>query len=163
MAADPPTGVFAARSDFLDRWIQVGVVSGNVINVAFPTSRPTEAEVEAKAGHPVLERLLAYLDEGTRDDFADVEIALTGPTAYRPVYDAVRTIPYGSETTTVELASTIAQLAPEDDPEHVVTNALRANPVPVLVPDHRVTDGPGGLDPDIRDRLRTREGLATTD
>jgi methylated-DNA-[protein]-cysteine S-methyltransferase len=40
-----------------------------------------------------------------------------------------------------------------------VRTALDANPVPVVVPDHRIRDGPSSAPPRVEQRLRSLEGL----
>jgi methylated-DNA-[protein]-cysteine S-methyltransferase len=40
-----------------------------------------------------------------------------------------------------------------------VREALAANPVPLLIPDHRVRDGPSGAPPPVEQKLRAVEGL----
>lgn len=151
-----PTGVFVARSTYLDRWVQIGVASGKVINVAFPVDRP---EPVVDENHPVLDRVLAYLDDGERDTFEDVDIGLTVPTEYRRIYDTVRTIPYGTEWSSEHVAEQTAILEPGEESLQTVREALGANPVPVIVPDHRVTGLPGSLASQLRGALRDREGL----
>ena len=47
----------------------------------------------------------------------------------------------------------------EADDLETVTAALRANPVPILVPDHRVDGGPYATPASVRDALRRAEGL----
>jgi methylated-DNA-[protein]-cysteine S-methyltransferase len=41
----------------------------------------------------------------------------------------------------------------------VVREALAENPVPVIVPDHRVRDGPSALPPAVEQKLRSLEDL----
>jgi methylated-DNA-[protein]-cysteine S-methyltransferase len=48
----------------------------------------------------------------------------------------------------------------EDDADHEVVRATLAdNPVPLLLPDHRVRDGFSAVPPKIEQRLRSLEGL----
>lgn len=151
---DPTAGVFASRSSYLDRWVQLGVAGGKVINVAVPTAHDGEADE-----HPVLDRLLAYLDDGSREGLEDVEIGLTVPTIHRHVFETVREIPHGTAWTAGEVVDRTAVLTPEDDGETVVREALGGNPVPVLVPGHRVDGMHGAVPRDVRDALRRREGI----
>jgi methylated-DNA-[protein]-cysteine S-methyltransferase len=46
-----------------------------------------------------------------------------------------------------------------DDDLRTVREALAENPAPLLIPDHRVSDGPGATPPDIVGKLRSIEGL----
>lgn len=51
-------------------------------------------------------------------------------------------------------------LDPDDeDAADRVRRVLAANPAPLLVPDHRVRDGPSAIDPEVEQRLRNLEGL----
>lgn len=150
MSAD--AGVFARESDRLGRAVQIGVASGSVISVSFPESAPADAD----ADHPLLDRVFAYLD-GAEDHFDDVPVALTVPTDHRSVLDAVRKLPHGE---TVELRRVIrmAGMDPEDDDDaSTARTALRENPVPLFVPDHRVDDASGATPDAVARRLRQVE------
>lgn len=145
-------GIFARESDRLGRAVQVGVAGGRVVSVAFPTHVPADAGGD----HPLLDRLFAVLD-GDTAALDDVEVALTVPTAHRRVLKAVRAIPPG-ETVSVERLARLAGLDADDaDDRATVEAALRENPVPILIPDHRV-EGPGATPPAIAETLRSIEG-----
>lgn len=145
-------GIYARESDALGRPVQIAVASSQVIDVSFPEAIPADAE----PNHPILDRLFDYLD-GAEDDFADVEIAITVPTDQRAVLDAVCQIPYGETGNTVQVAH-MANLNPDDeDDAGTVRRALRANPVPIFVPDHRVDDAPGATPSDVAATLRRVE------
>jgi len=49
--------------------------------------------------------------------------------------------------------------ADDQDDQQQVREALAANPVPLLIPDHRVRDGPSGAPPAVEQKLRVVEGL----
>lgn len=148
-------GIYAADAPYLERYVQIGVAGENVISVSFPNAPPEDAE----ADHPVLDRILAYL-EGVKDDFADVTIGLTVPTDHRSVLEAVRDIPYGEQLTVDQLVAKSPGLDPNDETSaDAVRNALADNPLPLVVPDHRVRDGPSGAPPDVEQKLRSLEGL----
>lgn len=145
-------GIYARESDVLGRPVQIAVASGQVIDVSFPEKIPGDAE----PAHPILDRLFDYLD-GAEDDFAAVEVAITVPTDQRAVLKAVCQIPYGETGNTVQVAH-MANLSPDDeDDAQTVRTALRANPVPILVPDHRVDDAPGATPSDVASTLRSVE------
>lgn len=154
-AGDASKGVYAVESDYLDCAVQVGIASGRVISVSFP---PTP-DADARRGHPLLDRVEGYL-EGVRDDFADVEVALTVPTDHRAVLEALRDVPHGEQVSVDQLVRTVAVLdsADESAPE-TARRALANNPVPLVIPDHRVRDGPSGAPPAVEQRLREIEGL----
>ena len=152
---DEEAGIYARESSYLDRYVQVGIASGRVISVSFPAEPAANAEPD----HALLDRIFAYL-EGKNDSFRDVEVALTVPTDRRGVLEAVREIPYGEQVSVERLARLTPDLDPEDEEDLVlVRTALDENPVPLLVPDHRVRDGPSAAPPDIEQKLRSLEGL----
>ena len=71
---------------------------------------------------------------------------------------AVCQIPYGEVGNTRHVAH-MANLDPDDeDDAQTVRTALRANPVPIFVPDHRVEDAPGATPSDVATTLRRIEG-----
>jgi len=145
-------GIYARESAVLDRVVQVAIASGQVIDVSFPEEIPHDAEAE----HPLLDRVFEYLD-GAEDEFADVETAITVPTDQRAVLEAVQQIPYGQTGTTRQVAH-MANLDPDDeDDAQTLRTALRANPVPILVPDHRVEDVPGATPDEVAVTLRNVE------
>jgi methylated-DNA-[protein]-cysteine S-methyltransferase len=103
----------------------------------------------------LLNRLAAYF-AGEEDHFDDVQVALTVPTAHRSVLEAVRNVPYG-ETVSLQRLARLAGLDDEDDDDlSTVETALRENPVPLFVPDHRI-EGPGATPPEVVRRLREVE------
>lgn len=152
---DEVAGIYARESTFLDRYVQLGVAQDRVISVSFPTV-PDEGAV---ADHELLDRIEAFL-EGTEDDFADVQVALTVPTDRREVLDVVRSIPYGEEMTVEQVARATAGLDPaEESDQTLVREALDENPAPLLIPDHRVRDAPSAAPPAVEQKLRAVEGL----
>ena len=145
-------GIYARQADGLDdAVVQVGVAGGRVISVSFPDAVPDDAEAE----HPFLDRVFAYLD-GAEDHFDDVPVALTVPTDQRTVLDAVRNVPYG-ETVSVARVARMAGLDDDDEADlRTVETALRENPVPIFVPDHRI-EGAGATPDGVVRRLRAIE------
>lgn len=148
-------GIYAAESSYLGCYLQVGVASQKVISVSFPESPDPDAEEK----HEILDRIFRYL-EGVTEDFSDVDIGLTVPTEHRTVLETTRSVPYGKQVTVEELARMIPTLDASDEADlTTVRTALAENPVPLIVPDHRVRDGPSGAPPDIEQKLRHLEGL----
>jgi len=156
MDSEPDAGVYARESGYLDRYVQVGVASGRVLSVEFPTT----PEADAGEALPLLDRIEAYL-EGDRVDFAEEDVAMTMPTDQRDVLETVREVPYGDQVSVSELASMTPGLAGEDDADahQLVRTALAENPAPLVIPDHRVRDGPSAAPPAVEQRLRSLEGL----
>jgi len=80
---DETAGIYARKSAYLDRYVQMGVASGRVVSVSFPEVPDEEAD---ENDHALLDRIDAYL-EGNADDFADVEVGITAPTDQRAVLE----------------------------------------------------------------------------
>ena len=148
-------GIYARESAYLGCYVQLGCAQGRVISISFPPSEP----VDALADSDLLDRIEAYL-EGAEDDFADVQVALTVPTDQRAVLETVRGIPYGTQVGVEKVARMTADLDPEDEADlALVREALADNPAPVVIPDHRVRDGPSAAPAAVEQKLRAVEGL----
>ncbi len=148
-------GIFARESTVLDRSVQIGVAGGKVISLSFPS----EPDLEAENDHEVLDRIMTYL-EGDVEDFTDVDVGLTVPTTYRAILERTRSIPYGEEVTVEGLTRMTPDLDPDDEGDRTrVRTALAENPIPLLIPDHRVSDGPSAAPSPVEGTLREIEGL----
>jgi methylated-DNA-[protein]-cysteine S-methyltransferase len=147
-------GIFARESDYLNRYVQFGEAQGRVISVSFPRERPDDASED----HELLDRIEAYL-EGATENFDDVTVALTVPTDQRTVLEAVREVPYGENADCGQLARMAGLDPDESDDVRLVRTALAENPAPLLIPDHRVRDGPSGAPAEVEQRLRSLEQL----
>jgi methylated-DNA-[protein]-cysteine S-methyltransferase len=155
MSTEAEAGIYARESEFLERYVQVGMASGRVISVSFPETPDEEAGEEL----PLLDRVQAYL-EGDEDDFTDVDVAMTMPTDQRRVLEAVGGVPYGEQVSVKKLAGLTPELDAESDEDHqLVRTALAENPAPLVIADHRVRDGPSAAPPAVEQRLRSLEGL----
>ncbi|GAB6878884.1 MGMT family protein [Halorubrum gandharaense] len=148
------SGVFARAYDSLPGAVEVGFAGGRVIAVSFPEGVPDDARDD----HELLDRIGDYL-AGAEEDFTDDPVGLTVPTDRRSVLEAVRQVPYGEEAS----VSQVTRMAGLDDNDaddlDLVTTALRENPVPLLVPDHRVQGGPYATPGPVRATFRQVEGL----
>ncbi len=149
-------GIYARESTYLDRYVQVGVASGRVLRISFPEGPADDADGD----HPVVDQLLAYLDELEAVSFDDVQVALTMPTDQRAVLEQVREIPYGDQVDVETLTRLTPELDPADeDDSTLVRTALDENPAPIVIPDHRVRDGPSAAPPAVEQKLRSLEEL----
>lgn len=149
------TGVFGREFDAIGRPIEVGTASGRVISVSFPETLPDDAN----GVHSLLDRLHEYLT-GTEDDFGDVAVAITVPTDQREVLESVRNVPYGDEADLELVVRMTSGLDHEDEDDlQTARTALRENPLPIIVPDHRVRGVEGATPPDVAERLRDIEGI----
>ena len=98
------------------------------------TDRSPEAELAL--------RELAEYFAGTRRDFT-IPLAPAGTRFRQQVWAALRRIPYGEARTYGEVARTIGK----PGAMRAVGGACHANPIPVVIPCHRVVaaNGPGGF------------------
>lgn len=94
-------------------------------------SRDDEALAEAR------QQILAYL-EGRRHSFS-VNVAPAGSESQREVWAALMRIPYGQTRTYGELARRLGH----DKAVIAISSACGANPLPVLIPCHRVVAAHG--------------------
>ncbi|WP_439025523.1 MGMT family protein [Haloarchaeobius sp. DT45] len=149
-------GIYARHYPFLERYVQLGVASGRVISVSFP-----EEPDDAGDDHPLLDRIQTYFDGLQKVDFGDVQVALTLPTDQRGVLETLReNVPYGEQVDVKQLARMTPGLDAEDEDDLIlVRTALDANPAPLLIPCHRVRDGPSAAPPEVEQRLRSVEEL----
>jgi methylated-DNA-[protein]-cysteine S-methyltransferase len=145
-------GIHAARAESLDCWVQLGIAGGRVISLSFPD----EAE---PSDHELLDRLLDYLGGLTEDEFEDVTVGLTIGGPEREVLETLRDVPYGENVTVAQLARMVAGVADDDAGHATVRDALAGNPVPIFIPDHRVSDGPSAAPPRVEQQLRSLEGI----
>jgi methylated-DNA-[protein]-cysteine S-methyltransferase len=91
--------------------------------------------------HDAIERIAAVLD-GTTDDLRDIEVDYANCSGFaRSVYDLTRGVGPGETTTYGEIATQLG--APHAARE--VGQALGRNPVPIIVPCHRVLGAGGTL------------------
>mgnify|MGYP002761259643 FL=1 len=145
-------GIYAQRFDELDTVIQLGVASGQVIDVSFPDTAPDDATTD----HEVFRLINDYLD-GDRLALTDVEIALTVPTDHRQVLDALQNVSAGNTVTVSRLARLAGMDEDSEEDQAAIRDALQANPVPLLIPDHRVHDAQGATPSDVAATLRDLE------
>ncbi|WP_222920015.1 MGMT family protein [Natrinema sp. SYSU A 869] len=149
-------GIYARESPYLDRYVQLGAASGRVLSVSFPEIPDDNAEDD----HAVLDEIFEYLDGLEEITFDDVQVAMTMPTDQRAVLEGVQTIPYGDQVTVETLARMTSGIDHQDEDDIIlVRTALDENPAPLLIPDHRVRDGPSAAPPDVEQKLRSLEGL----
>ena len=147
------SGVFARRYDELGRAVEMGFAGGRVIAVSFPAEPPADADGD----HELLDRVGGYL-RGERDEFTEVTVGLTVPTAQRDALEALRTVPYAESVSVSRLTRLAGFDSNDPDDLDAVTEALAANPVPVLVPDHRGDGVPYATPSDVRAALRRARG-----
>jgi methylated-DNA-[protein]-cysteine S-methyltransferase len=91
-------------------------------------------------GQPeVAARVLAYA-EGSDDNFADVDLDFTGvPTVNRRIYEHIRELAWGETTTYGAIARWLGDVTMS----RAVGGAMGANPIPLIIPCHRVLAADG--------------------
>jgi methylated-DNA-[protein]-cysteine S-methyltransferase len=124
-----------------------------LVRLAFPEEREDDVldELSAALSPRVLEsasmtesvrrQLDAYFDGRLRGFRAKVDWALTPPGFFRRVLEATARIPFGSVST----YGTVAKVAGSPRAARAAGNALHDNPIPIVVPCHRVVPTVGGI------------------
>ncbi|MDY7082603.1 MAG: methylated-DNA--[protein]-cysteine S-methyltransferase [Halobacteria archaeon] len=123
------TGIEHRYSDYLETHVQVGVAGDKVVSVRFTDSPEGDSN-----GSQVLEDIFAYLD-GEDVDLSGYDVGLTVAGVERRALERTREIPRGTTVTYTELAQSIGV---DDDEFPEVREAIDTNPVPILLPSHRV-------------------------
>ena len=85
-------------------------------------------------------RQLNYYFSGDRREF-ELDLALEGTTFQVEVLDALRSIPYGETCSYSDIAATVGR----PNAVRAVGNANGRNPLPIVIPCHRVIGSDGGL------------------
>lgn len=147
------SGVYHRYSDYLEEHVQVGVASGNVVAVGFTDS--PEGDEADEGDVDVVDAVFEYLSGGAS---VDAPYALTVSGLERRALERTRDVHYGSTVSYDEFARSIGA----EDSTDEVRDALHENPVPIVLPCHRVVadDGVGGYTGprDVKRKLLELEG-----
>lgn len=131
-------------------WMGVAWSTEGLIHVrmGYPSSSKAKEALKAAADAappPTIADLMARLQAfaaGAVDDFRDVPVAPLWNTPFqRDVVTALRTVGYGQTTSYAELA----HRAGRPGAARAVGQVMASNPVPLVVPCHRVLASGGGL------------------
>jgi methylated-DNA-[protein]-cysteine S-methyltransferase len=115
---------------------------GNIDGIFLPnTNLPFKESKES----PVMKKAAKQIDEyltGKRKVF-DVPLSFSGTDFQMSVWDDLRNIPYGKTTSYMDIAKRIGR----PNAYRAVGNACGANPIPLIIPCHRViaSNGLGGF------------------
>ena len=113
-------------------------------HIAFPAGTNTLPKAEkVSREHPLLSLVKVQISEyfnGSRYDF-DLPLSAEGTVFQQAVWDLMRQIPYGRTSTYGELA---AQLG-NSNKARAVGGAANKNPLPIIIPCHRVMGASGSL------------------
>jgi methylated-DNA-[protein]-cysteine S-methyltransferase len=135
-------------------WCGVAWGPRGVVGVALPSTGEGQARGRLARRHPgavqappppgvqeAIDGIVALL-AGEPRDLSGVALDLEGvPPFHRRVYDVARAIPAGSTMTYGEVAAAVG----DPGAAQAVGQALGANPVPIVVPCHRVLAAGGAL------------------
>lgn len=126
----------------------IGWTDAGISRVLLPGDTPEEmrARLEKAGGvedagsqAEVAARILAYA-EGANDNFADVALDLSRvPEVNRRIYEHIRELAWGETTTYGAIARWLGDVALS----RAVGAAMGANPIPLIVPCHRVLAADG--------------------
>lgn len=111
--------------------------------IRLPLGTCPGAERADRADHPILTETRRQLEEyfrGERRDF-DLPLELDGSPFQREVWDALGRIPYGATESYGQLAERVGR----PGAARAVGGANGRNPVPIVVPCHRVIGATGAL------------------
>lgn len=101
-----------------------------------------ETELEIADWYPELRKRLEKYSQGHPDDFHDVEVQFLHETAFqKKVRLQTRSIPYGKKNSYLE----IAEKSGSPRAARAVGNVMRTNPIPLIMPCHRVIASDGSL------------------
>jgi methylated-DNA-[protein]-cysteine S-methyltransferase len=123
----------AVSSPFMG--LTVRVVEGVVVSASFARSPRPQRD-----GFGVYDLLVAYF-EGEVDALDEIETHADGTPFQLKVWEALRTIPAGETATYGEIAAQVG----EPGAARAVGMANAANPIPLIVPCHRVVRAGGKL------------------
>jgi methylated-DNA-[protein]-cysteine S-methyltransferase len=126
--------LYARFSSRLGLFVAVALEEGEIAGVSLRRIRPAGA----RRNHPYLARILHHLATG-EEDLRDLPVRLRVSPFERRVLDEIRRIPSGATLTYGELARRLGC----PSAARAVGNACAHNPVPLVVPCHRVVPSSG--------------------
>lgn len=121
--------------------VEVEMREGLVTRVRLTRSPAPATQALGEAALALRTRIALHLENGAHD-LRDVPVDLRGLGAFhRLALERLRDVPPGQVVTYGELAAQLGQ----PGASRAVGGAMRANPVPFIVPCHRVVQSQGGL------------------
>ncbi|MFQ6013249.1 MAG: methylated-DNA--[protein]-cysteine S-methyltransferase [Thermoplasmata archaeon] len=128
--------LYSRFSQELGLYVQLEVLGDRVRRVRLAPERPKEGETS----HPYLTRILEHIRTG-EGDLSDIPVDFQVGPFDREVLAYLRTLRPGTTITYGEIARHLGR----PRASRAVGNACRRNPVPVIIPCHRVVPVTGGL------------------
>jgi len=143
---------------FFVRWnlfVNVFIENGEVVAITFD-EMPCRTNIKSKIGEMLKKDLETYFN-GEIIDFSAYPVRIDTSEFVTKVLKEVRKIPYGETITYKELAERVRSSP------RAVGQALKRNPVPVIIPCHRVVakNGLGGFSSgiEVKQKLLELEGV----
>ena len=135
--------------------IEIIVKDGALAALNFTRARPTRP----RATEPIVSAIMEY-SRGEHPDLSGVPLDLSSCTPFeKDVYEATRQIPFGKVATYGQVAAAIGR----PNAARAVGQALRKNPIAIVIPCHRVvaSDSLGGFSSGLvyKRRLLRLEGV----
>jgi methylated-DNA-[protein]-cysteine S-methyltransferase len=130
-----PTTPFLVASDVVNLGVTVEGDAVTAIRLHGRATRPPETPLERQVAHELGEYLA-----GTRSCFT-FHLSPSGTPFERSVWEALQQIPYGETRTYGEVAKTLGM----PHSARAVGSANHKNPIPIVIPCHRVVQSGGGL------------------
>ena len=128
--------LYSRFSQELGLYVQLEVLGDRVRRVRLAPNRFEERETS----HPYLTRILEHIRTG-EGDLSDIPVDLQVGPFDREVLAYLRTLPPGATITYGEIARKLGR----PKASRAVGNACARNPVPVIIPCHRVVPVTGGI------------------
>lgn len=152
--AEEALTLYSRFSRELGLYVQLEVLGDRVRRVRFARA------AQGEKSHPYLTRILEHIRTG-RGDLSDIPLDLQVGPFERKVLTFLRGLPAGTTITYGEIARSLGR----PRASRAVGNACARNPVPVIIPCHRVVPASGGIGaysggdgPATKRKLLEREG-----
>lgn len=129
--------LYARFSEDLGLYVNMVLRDDAVVSVRLSGEEPTE---EHGTDHPYLSRVIKHLSTG-EDDLKDIPVDIQASPFHRQVLDALRDIPPGEIMTYGDVARKLGH----PRAARAVGSACARNPVPIIIPCHRVVPASGRL------------------
>lgn len=128
---------YARFSEDLGLYVDMVLRDDEVVSLSLSREEPSEPH---GTDHPYLSRVIEHLSTG-REDLRDIPVHLSVSAFDLEVLRALRDIPAGEVATYGEIAARLGR----PRAARAVGSACARNPVPVIIPCHRVVPASGGL------------------